>query len=246
GEQVPIVSTSYTPIAAGGASVNPLNSFQLKDVGINIELTPHVTVDNDVIVELLVEASAQGPDKNVAGANYPSFTRRAVVTKIRLRDGESNLLAGLLQESERKALQGVPGAIHTPILKQLFSANDQQINQTDIVMLLTPHIVRGKDYKEDDLKPMYIGSGQSLGLGGPPPLIALPEAPATPVPATGAPGAAAPGVPGGSPGVTLIPPPGSSPVPGTIAVPTPPAFGAPGTTPTPTPVPAPSPATPTP
>ena len=72
-----------------------------------------------------------------------------MTTRLRLRDGESNLLAGLLREDERKSLTGFPGAIHVPILKQLFSANDNQIAQTDIVMLLTPHIVRTHELTDD-------------------------------------------------------------------------------------------------
>ena len=115
-----------------------------------------------------------------------------MTTRLRLRDGESNLLAGLLREDERKSLHGFPGAIHVPILKQLFSANDNSIAQTDIVMLLTPHIVRTHEITEEDLKPLYIGSQQNLGLGGPPALIAPQpaEAPAAAPPAATPPPAA--------------------------------------------------------
>ena len=92
---MPIVSTSYTPIASGGASVNPLNSFTFRPVGINIELTPRVTIDGDISLDLMVESSTKGSDQNIAGTNYPSFGERKVTTHLRLRDGESNLLAGL-------------------------------------------------------------------------------------------------------------------------------------------------------
>ena len=104
---MPVVSTSYTPIATGGAGVNPLNSFQLKDVGINIDITPRVTLDGDILIDLNVESSAQGPDKNVAGTNYPSFVTRKVGTRLRLRDGESNLLAGLLREDDTDFTRGL-------------------------------------------------------------------------------------------------------------------------------------------
>ena len=104
GDEVPIVTTSYTPIATGGAGVNPLNSFQLKDVGINIDITPRVTLEGDILLDLTLESSSRGADVNVAGTNYPSFGSRKVSTRLRLRDGESNLLAGLLREDERKAL----------------------------------------------------------------------------------------------------------------------------------------------
>ncbi len=151
---------------------------------------------------------------------------------MRLRDGESNLLAGLLREDERKSLNGFPGAIRVPILRQLFSNNDETIGQTDIVMLLTPHILRAPEITEADLRPIYIGSQGNLGLNGPPPLIGAPApqqaepAPATPgasaprSPAF-APGAAPTGQPASPPGTTLSAPPGSTPVPGTVLVPDP-------------------------
>jgi general secretion pathway protein D len=240
GDEVPIVSTSYTPIATGGVGVNPLNSFQLKPVGINIDITPRVTLEGDVVIELNMESSSRGADVNVAGTNYPSFGSRKVGTRLRLRDGESNLLAGLLREDERKSLSGFPGAIHVPVLKQLFSNNDQLIQQTDIVMLLTPHIVRTPGITEEDLKPIYIGSQQNLGINGPPPLIA-----GTPDTGGAAPASAAPGTPPGSapassprapaaapgatpngqiqppPGTVFTPPPGTTPIPGTVLAPAP-------------------------
>ena len=248
GEEIPIVSTSYTPIATGGVGVNPLNSFQLKPVGINMDITPvRVTLEGDIIIDLNIENSSRSSDVNVAGTNYPSFGTRKVGTRLRLRDGESNMLAGLLREDERKSLNGFPGAIRVPILRQLFSNNDQTIGQTDIVMLLTPHILRAPEINESDLRPIYIGSQGNLGLNGPPPLIAPAQGGngsagpgASGTPATGAaspsvttPGAAAPrppasapgapptGQPAPPPGTTLAVPPGSSPVPGTVVVPTP-------------------------
>ena len=257
GQEVPIVSTSYTPIATGGVGVNPLNSFQLKPVGIVMELTPtQVTMDGDILLDLSLESSAQGPDQNVAGANYPSFVTRKVGTRLRLRDGESNLLAGLLREDEANSIQGFPGAIRVPVLKQAFSSNNSKKSQIDLIMLLTPHIVRTSEITDQDLRPIFIGSQQNLGLGGgPPPLIAPPPADnaATPAPAnaprvpapTPAPGTPTPGTPTTppTPGATLAPPPGSTPVPGLVVVP-------PAPTPTPPavtqPAPAPPPATPEP
>ena len=97
-----------------------------------------------------------------------------MTTRLRLRDGESNLLAGLLREDERKAAERLPRRDSRPGAEAAVLENDQQIDQTDIVMLLTPHIVRTQEITEADLRPIYIGSQQNLGLGGPPPLIAAP------------------------------------------------------------------------
>ncbi len=239
GDQIPIISTSYTPIATGGAGVNPLSSYQYKDVGVTVDMTPTVTLEGDIRLDLTVINSTRKNDVVIAGVNIPSFGNREVTTRLRLRDGESNLLAGLLQENERKALSGFPGAIHVPVLSQLFSNNDQQIDQTDIVMLLTPHIIRTHEITEDDLKPIFIGSQQNLGLNGPPPLIAPPPEPAqafgavgptqpAATPTTAIPSSPNPQrapAPGAAP--VVAPPPGTSPVPGTVLVAPPPPAPAP-------------------
>jgi type II secretory pathway component GspD/PulD (secretin) len=221
GSEVPVITTSYTPIATGGAGVNPLNSVQYRPVGIIVEILPRFSLDGDILIEMTLESSALGANVSVGGTDYPTFASRRVSTRLRLRDGEANLLAGLLREDERKSLSGFPGAIHVPILKQLFSNNDETIQQTDIVMLLTPRIIRTPGITAADLLPVYIGTQANIGLGGPPPIISLPPdqqpgAAAAPAPAAGT---TAPTVPGLPPGVVV--PPGSTPVPGTVAAPKP-------------------------
>jgi general secretion pathway protein D len=252
GQDIPVVSTTYTPIAQGGAGINPLTSFSYRPVGIIVEMTPRVTYEGDVLLELTLESSSLGAPINVAGTSAPSFNSRKVTTKLRLRDGESNLLAGLLQEDERRQISGLPGLIHVPGLRALFAANGpNEIVQTDIVMLLTPRVIRTHQLSQKDLNPIYIGSQGNLGLTGPPPLIAPPAEP-EPAPAPAAPAAPAPG---GRP-PTPTAPPGSSPVPGTVLPPTaaPPAPPTPQAAPvtpqgalvTPVPAPAPPAARPTP
>jgi general secretion pathway protein D len=231
GQRIPVISTSYTPIATGGAGVNPLSSYQYQDVGVNIDMTPTVTLEGDIRIDMVLDDSQVGPDKAVAGVAVPTFVQRKVTTRLRLRDGESNLLAGLLQDNEQSTVSGVTGLIHVPIFSQLLSHNGPNItDQQDIVMLLTPHIVRTHEITEEDLKPIYIGSQQNLGVGGPPPLIAQPpvvEPPApapTPAPApvaaggttAPAPGSPVPAPPGAAP---VAVPPGSTSVPGTVLAP---------------------------
>ena len=224
GSRIPVISTSYTPIATGGAGVNPLSSYQYQDVGVNIDVTPTVTLEGDIRLDLVLDDSQVGADKNVAGVTVPTFIQRTVTTRLRLRDGESNLLAGLYQDSEQRGVTGPIGTIRIPILSSLISHNTVTNDQIDIVMLLTPHIVRTHELTEDDLKPIYIGSQQNLGVGGPPPLIAPPvaepapagaPAPGPPAAGTNVPPATVPG-PGGT---QLAVPPGSTPVPGTVLAP---------------------------
>lgn len=178
GEQIPVASTAFGSFAPGGIASQPSTSFTLKDVGVILTMTPHVTYDNEIRIELSVENSAKGTDVTVAGSQMPSFTTRKVSTFLRLRDGESNLIAGLLQEIDSKNLQGLPGISKIPLLRSLFGYSDNNTRTSDIVMLITPRIVRGHELTIEDLSPIYVGTGQNFGLTGAPPLIAPPLTPA--------------------------------------------------------------------
>ena len=215
GDDIPVPATVFTPIAQGGTNTNPLTSFNYRPVGVNVEMTPRVTPEGDIILDLVVESSTKGSDVDVAGQNLPTFGTRKVTTRLRLRDGESNLLAGLLRETDRKSLRGIPGLLRIPILNKLFASNDSEVQQTDIIMLLTPRIVRTQELTMQDVSPIFIGTQQNLGLGGPPPLI-TPIDPDAVAPAAVAP-APAPALPAGA-GVPVAPP-GSSQTPGTTLVP---------------------------
>ena len=171
GDDIPVPATAFTPIAAGGVSVNPLTSFNYRPVGVIVEMTPRVTYENEIILDLLVENSTLGPSINVAGQALPTFGSRRVETRLRLRDGESNLLAGLLREEDRRSLRGFPGILRLPIIRHLLSANEDSIKQSDIIMLLTPRIVRTHELTEADVSPIHIGTQRNIGLAGPPRLI---------------------------------------------------------------------------
>jgi len=228
GDQIPVLSTVFGAQVPGGLASVPQSSFNYKDVGVNLEMTPRVTYEGEIVLDAFtVESSALGPSISVAGQDVPSFSSRKVTTKLRLREGESTLLAGLLRDEQRKILSGFPGITNVPVLRSLFGSTSDEINQSDIVMLLTPHIVRTHELTVDDLSSIFIGTQQNVGLGGPPPLIG--PQPNEPPPAAGAPatqpplpaGTTIPGVPrtGGAnpqPGVppTNFPvPAGASPVP---------------------------------
>jgi general secretion pathway protein D len=221
GAREPYLATTFSPLASGGANVNPLSSYQFEQVGITVQATPRVTDEGDIVMPLTLSNKALGPSRTVGGSPAPSFTNREVTTNVRLRDGEPHLLAGLLQDDERKTMRGFPGVMSMPILKDLFSDTDSNIQQTDIVMLITPRIIRTHEYTARDLAPIYVGTNQNFGLTGPPPLIAAPPEPAAqqPPPVVVPPqGLPIPTVPqGGAPGQvttpTLQPPQPSQPAP---------------------------------
>jgi hypothetical protein len=231
GDDVPVLQTVFGAAAQGGFATIPQSSYTYRSVGVNVEMTPRVTYDGEILLELVVENSTVSGSINVGGQAAPTFGTRKVTTKLRMREGESNLLAGLLREEDRRSLSGFPGLLRLPVFKQFLSNNDQQITQTDIVMLLTPHVVRTHELTADDLSPIFIGTQQNLGLGGPPPLIA-PSPDDVPAPSVGtATTQVIPTTPGVAPGGVPRPPVASDP--GAQAVNRP---AAPGTSPVPTPI----------
>lgn len=174
GEEIPVPTTTFAPIAAGGLASTPTTSFTPKQVGINVTMLPTVTYDNEIRIDVAVENSSRLPNVNVGGSDLPSFSNRKVSTTLRLRDGESNLLAGLIKEEDIKSLTGLPGVTKIPWLRSLFGYTDKQSKSSDIVMIITPHIVRGHELTIEDLQPIYVGTNSNFGLTGPPPLIAAP------------------------------------------------------------------------
>src|SRR4029079_12757029 len=176
GSEIPVITTAFGASGGGGIATIPTSSYSYRPIGVNLEITPRVTYDGDIQLELSVENSALGNNVDVAGQSIPSFTSRKVTPHLRLREGESNLLAGLMQQNSTRDISGLPGFTRVPVLKQLFSGNDNRDEDTDIVMLITPHIVRSQEVTPEDLASIYIGTTQNVGLTSAPPLISAPEA----------------------------------------------------------------------
>jgi len=187
GDEIPVPSTTFGGLGGGGLQTVPIASFNYRTVGIKVRLNkPRVTLEGEILTELEVESSTLGANIDIAGQSLPTFGTRRVTSFIRMREGESLMLAGLLREDQRRALTGFPGLLRTPILRRIFGNTVDQISQTDIVFLMTPRLVRSSEVTQENLDPIYIGSQQNLGLTGAPPLIATDPAaaPAGPVGAT--------------------------------------------------------------
>ncbi len=177
GEQVPVPVTTFAPIATGGTAQQPITSFNYQNVGVNIDITPRTHHDDDVSLALTVAVT------NISGTGFgglPTFGNREINTVIRLRDGETNMLAGLIRDDERRSLEGVPGLIDLPLVGRLFAHNTKTTNQTDIILTLTPHIIRVLDLTEADLRPFRVGR-DSLAPIAELPVLPL-EAPRPPEP----------------------------------------------------------------
>ena len=181
GEEVPVPVTTFAPIATGGIQQQPITSFNYKEIGVNIDITPYVHHDGDVSLDLSIEVS------NISGTGFgglPSFGSRSILTTIRLHDGETNILAGLIRDDERVVMEGIPGLSDLPIIGRLFARNKRETQETDIIVTLTPRIVRGLDLTESDLRAFRVERDTGTGLNLAPPVPA-PLAPGALRPNTG-------------------------------------------------------------
>ncbi len=153
GERVPIPTTQFAPIAAGGINQQPITSFTYENIGVNIDITPRMHHDDEVTLALKVSLTS------ISGEGFgglPTFGNREITTTIRLKDGETNMLAGLIRDDERTVLSGTPGLSDLPLIGRLFANTRRESQQTDIILTLTPHIVRVLDLSEADLRPFRL------------------------------------------------------------------------------------------
>ena len=153
GERVPVPVTTFAPIATGGVAQQPITSFNYENIGVNIDITPRTHHNGDVSLALEVSVS------NISGTGFgdlPTFGNRYINTTIRLKDGETNLLAGLIRDDERTVLEGIPGLSDLPVVGRLFGRTRTETQETDIILTLTPHIIRGLDLDEANLRPFIV------------------------------------------------------------------------------------------
>jgi general secretion pathway protein D len=169
-------------------ATSPATSFDLRSVGVNLSMTPRVTYDGEVILDqLVVEKSGLGPSLNIAGQDLPTFTNRRASTTIRLRDGESSMLAGLIQEEDTNSRTSLPGLARVPILGSIFGHSFGNKTSLDVVMIITPHIIRSHELEPGDFKPRPAGTAQNPGISSVPSLLppGTPPPPALAPPGTG-------------------------------------------------------------
>ena len=169
-DRVPIPVTSFNTANTVGGNIVPLTSFQYQDVGITIEIKPRVHHNNEISLEIRVEVS------NLAGSigSQPIIGTREIETVIRLKDGETNFLAGLIRTDESVTESGVAGLSEIPLFGRLFSKKRTQKKRTDVVLTLTPHIIRRADITEEDLLPIWVGTETNFSFSGGRPALESP------------------------------------------------------------------------
>jgi general secretion pathway protein D len=241
GSRIPVATGSYQTGAATAIVSSLVNTqFTYLDVGVEIEITPIVHYDRDVSLKIKIVSSQESGSTNIGGITEPIISQRTAEQTVRLKEGEVNILGGFLQKQNLLTVGGTPGLGELPILKYIFSSQQRQVSDDEIVFMLTPHVVRSTRLSPQNLMEIDTGTGAEVQLrrissapveqqegpaAAPPPVV--PGAPqAAPPPPQGgqtaAPNPASPGAPSvaGAQGLNmrLAPPPSPPKVGGTFQV----------------------------
>ena len=169
GDRVPIPTTSFNSSQTIGGNIVPITSFTYQNVGITVQVEPRVHHNQEVTLKVSVEVSQVTGviSTGEGGVSQPIIGTRQIQTVIRLRDGETNVLAGLIKQEDSSDRTGIPGIMDLPGINKVFSNNSTSDKQTDIILTLTPQIIRRPDITEDDLATLWVGTEENMRLRGP-------------------------------------------------------------------------------
>ncbi|HVZ59323.1 MAG TPA: cohesin domain-containing protein [Terriglobales bacterium] len=185
GDRVPVATGSFQP-GVGGVGINPLvnTQFQYIDVGVNIDVTPNVHMNGEVTLKVVLEVSSVTNRVNIGGIDQPVIGQRRMEHQIRLKEGEVNLIGGILEDQDVTSLQGWPFLSKVPILRYFFSQENKEKVENEIVFALVPHMVRGPDVSDLNQRALDVGTANSIDLRqAEPPVVAVPTPAPAPAPA---------------------------------------------------------------
>ena len=206
GEKYPYATGSFQP-GVGTVGVSPLVStqFQFVDIGVNLEMTPHVHGDDELTLHVSVDITGINNTLNLGGLSQPIIGQKKDEADIRLKDGEVSLIGGLMMDQDMNSVGGIPGLVNIPILgKYLFGNVSKDKQKEELMIALIPHIVRKPEITGLDLKGIAAGTDQTVKLSYAP---RVEEAPAVPTAApSGTLPAVTPGTPGGTAAIAFDPP----------------------------------------
>ncbi len=154
GTRVPYATGSFLPsftgttgtTSGGFGGLLASTQFQYQDVGVNLDITPRLMANGEVALHATIEISSLGQPISIGGFSQPTFGQRKIEHDIRLKEGEVNLLGGLIQSNETRAVSGLPGLGQIPILRYLFSTEHTEVTDTEVLVMLTPRVIRLPDY----------------------------------------------------------------------------------------------------
>jgi general secretion pathway protein D len=193
-DKIPIATGSFgTPLGVGTAvgAVGVNTQFTYTDVGVKMEITPRVHPDGQVTLKTSMEISNLNGSQTIGGITQPIISTRKVEHVVRLADGETNLLGGILETQDTKTTSGTPFLGDIPLLKYLFTSTNKEHITNELVFLLIPHIVRGQELNELNRRAFDVGTGSGIDLR----IAAKPAAPGAAAPAAVSPGTQPPAAP---------------------------------------------------
>ena len=163
GERVPIATGSFQTGGLGASvagAISPLvnTQYQYIDVGVSVDVTPRVHPDGDVSMKLAIEVSSITGSTNIGGINQPIIGSKKAEVDVRLKNGEANVLSGLIERTDTKTLNGIPGLAQVPGLRYLFSDNNNQVEEDEVLIVLTPHIIRFPSIEAENLQTVAAGT----------------------------------------------------------------------------------------
>lgn len=196
GDRVPVATGSFQAgvgvgtTGAGAGVINPLvnTQFQYLDVGVNVDVTPRIHPNREITLKVNIVVSSVTGQQSIGGINQPVISQRSIEHDVRLKDGEVNILGGLLENSDTTTLNGWPGLAKIPLLHYLFSNEQTEHQENEVLIVLIPHIIRIPQYTAENLRSIASGTDTNAEVRLESAVMAPPMPPASAAPPT--PGAA--------------------------------------------------------
>src|SRR5947209_16119574 len=219
GDRVPVATGSFQAgvgvgaIGGGAGVVNPLvnTQFQYIDVGVNVDITPHIHPNHQISMKVSVEVSSVTDRIDIGGIKQPVISQRKIEHDVRLEEGEVNVLGGLIDRTETRTLAGWPGVSRIPLLRYLFSEETVERQENEVLIILIPRLVRLPQITDANLRGMSAGTETNPAVRRELEPVS-PSTPPAPKPQASGPGAAAP-TPTSAP--VSVAPGGATPAPET-------------------------------
>ncbi len=162
GSKVPVITTAATASGNGGIVSN--SQVQYLDVGLTLEVEPQVYSDNDVAIGINLIVSSIANTVKVGDTIAYELRNRNATTKLQLKDGETQILAGLINDTESRSATSVPGLGDIPLIGRLFSNNNTSRDKSELVMSITPHVIRAKARPPGETTEFWYGTESRSGL----------------------------------------------------------------------------------
>jgi len=165
GDKIPVATGSFQAgVGVGATGVNPLvnTQFQYLEVGVNVDITPRVHANHEVSLKVIIEVSSQTGVSTIGGIQQPIISQRKIEQDIRLKEGEVNVLGGLFEKTDTRSLNGWPGLAKIPLMRYLFSQDRIDHQENEVLIVMTPRIVRIPEWTKGNLRPLYAGSESNV------------------------------------------------------------------------------------